>query len=217
MRALEAALALSLFVRPVPDTARPRMQIVTAASSAALSTAASAATPVPTPVPDTTAGHAAPDQRGKGLGAENGSLDDRRKAIATEMVKLAASLRRSIEAGSVEAILSHIPTTGLRCGDRVVPRARVEHDLRTRGSWLHEVMFGDVGPSPRAPRSLRALFKAVPDTAIVVGFRRDPTAGAVGRPCLDYRAEGFVTPGAPLCFDRRDGAWWLVDSLYPCG
>lgn len=191
MRASAAALALALIapVLPVPDTVRPHVPVVAAAST--------------------------PPREARG--AEEGSLDDRRKAIATEMVKLGASLRRSIEAGSVEAILARVPAAGLRCGDRVVPRVRVEHDLRTRGSWLHEVMFGDAGASPRAPRSLRAFFKAVPDTAIVVGFRRDPTAGAIGRPCLDYRAEGFATPGSPLCFDRRGGTWWLIDSLYPCG
>jgi hypothetical protein len=148
--------------------------------------------------------------------ARDDAMDRRREAIATEILKIGASMRRALATGNVDAVMARVPAAGLRCGERVVPRARVDRDLRTRGSWLHEVLFGDTGPSPRAPRSLRSFLNTVPDAAMVVSFRRDPTAGPVGTPCLDYRAEGFTTPGSPLCFERRDGAWWLVDSLYPC-
>lgn len=142
-------------------------------------------------------------------------LDVRREAIAREILQVGRELRPAIERGESAAILARVPASGLRCGDRVVPRARVARDLGTPGSWLHEVFFGE-GGSPAAPRSLRAFLRGAGEVAMVVAFRVDRTAGPVGRPCLDFRAKGVATPGAPLCFEQRGGRWWIVESLYPC-
>lgn len=152
--------------------------------------------------------------------APSDALERRRAAIADELVRLGAHLEREIQAGDVAAILARVPPDGLSCGGRIVPRARVERDLRDGSSWLHGVLLG--GPAapaaaPGRPPSLRAFFAAAPEVAVVVAFRRDPRAGTVGRPCLDFRARDLATPGVPFCFEERGGRWWLTESLYPCG
>lgn len=145
-------------------------------------------------------------------------LDRRRDAIAGEIVKLGARLQREIEAGDVEGILARVPAAGLRCADRVVPRARVARDLRDPRSWLRESLLGPAGrPPPGPPRSLRAFFATAREVAVLVSFRRDARAGPVGLPCLEYRARDVAAPPLPLCFEKRDGRWWLAESLYPCG
>jgi hypothetical protein len=99
----------------------------------------------------------------------------------------------------------------------VVPRARLEHDLRTDGTWLHGVLFGGAGAAAPAgpPASLRALFASAKEIAALVAFREDPRS-PVGLPCLEFHARNTVTPGAPFCFEQRGGRWWLVESFYPC-
>ncbi len=145
-------------------------------------------------------------------------LERRRAAIADELVKLGARLQREIEAGDVEALLARVPAVGLRCADQVVPRARVVRDLRDPGSWLHATLLGAPGaPAAGPPRSLRAFFAAAPEVAVLVSFRRDARAGALGLPCLEYRARDLAPPRVPLCFEARAGRWWFTDSLYPCG
>lgn len=145
-------------------------------------------------------------------------LERRRAAVADELVKLGARIQREIEAGDVEALLARVPAGGLRCADRVVPRARVARDLRTPGSWLHAALLGAPGaPPPGPPRSLRAFFGAAPEVAVLVSFRRDARAGALGLPCLEYRARDLSPPRVPLCFEARGGRWWFTESLYPCG
>jgi hypothetical protein len=145
------------------------------------------------------------------------ALEERRVEVAKEILQLAGRLQREIEAGDAAALLARVPADGLRCGDRVVPRARVEHDLRTDGSWLHAVFFGGPGaPAPSGqPASLRAFFATAKEIAVVVEFRADPRS-ELGMPCFTYRARDTVTPGAPLCFERRGGRWWFTESLYPC-
>jgi len=150
-------------------------------------------------------------------GAE--ALERRREAIARELLRVGAALRREIERGDVAALVARVPQDGLRCGGRVVPRARVARDLSAPESWLHGVLFGGAGfaPGRGAAASLQALLRSGREIAIAVSFQRDARAGAVGLPCLEFRAKGVVTPGAPLCFEERGGRWWLTESLYPCG
>jgi hypothetical protein len=147
-------------------------------------------------------------------------LERRREALAKDMVRLGAELKEAVEAGDVAALVTRVPASGLRCGARLVPHAKVARDLRTRTSWLHRVFFGDAA-RPEAPRgrpaSLRAFFREARDVAVLVAFRADDAAGPLGMPCIDYRAEGLTTPGAPLCFERKGGRWWFAHSLYPCG
>jgi hypothetical protein len=158
------------------------------------------------------------------LGAESprpdrpDEVERRREAIARDLVGVGASIQREIERGDVPALLARVPDDGLRCGPRRVPKARVARDLRAQGSWLHGVFFGGPGyaPPPRTPPSLAALFASAREIAVVVSFRPDARAGAVGRPCLDFRAPDVGTPGAPLCFEQRGGRWWFTESLYPC-
>lgn len=144
-------------------------------------------------------------------------LEERRAGIAREILKIAGHIQREIEAGDASALLERVPPDGLRCGGQVVPRERVEHDLRTPDSWLHAVLFGGKAASapPGQPASLRELFAAAKEIQVVVAFRADPRS-EVGLPCIDYRARDTITPGAPLCFERRDGRWWFTESLYPC-
>jgi hypothetical protein len=157
-----------------------------------------------------------PAQRGEaGRGAD--ALERRRAGIAKELVTLGAELRREILGGDAAALLARVPAAGLRCGGRVVPRPKVARDLRTSGAWLHDVLFARGKGARRTPASLAEFFRAAPDVAVVVTFRDDPSSGPTGLPCLDYRAEGLATPGAPLCFDRQGGRWWFAESLYPCG
>jgi hypothetical protein len=144
-------------------------------------------------------------------------LEARRAEIARQVLPLGARIQKEIEAGDVRALLARIPPEGLRCGGRVVPRARVEHDLRAEGAWLHAALFGGPGaPAPPGqPSSLKAFFAEAKEIAVVVGFREDPDT-PVGLPCLEFRARDIVTPGAAFCFERRGGRWWLTESLYPC-
>ncbi|HSD22331.1 MAG TPA: hypothetical protein VLC54_19935 [Anaeromyxobacter sp.] len=146
------------------------------------------------------------------------AVERRREQIARELIRLGAELQRAIEAEDVEALVARVPPDGLRCGERVVPRERLERELRSEKSWLHGVFFGGPGhvPSPRVARSLREFFREADEVAVVVAFREDAAAGAVGLPCIDYRAPGLGTPGAPLCFEKRAGRWWFTESLYPC-
>jgi hypothetical protein len=145
-------------------------------------------------------------------------LERRREAVAKEMIRLGAELKGIIERGDVAALVARLPAAGLRCGGRVVPREKVERDLRGKSSWLHRVFFGDPGDAPRGrPASLRAFFREAPDVAVLVAFRADAAAGQLGMPCIDFRAEGLRTPGAPLCFEEKGGRWWFTESLYPCG
>ncbi len=155
---------------------------------------------------------AAPDKEGKD------ALEARRKAIAQQVMQVAAKVQREIEAGDVQALLARVPPEGLRCGGQLVPRPRVEHDLRTQGAWLHSVFFGGPGAPPAAtgqPASLRAFFAGATEIAVTVGFREDPRT-PVGMPCVEYVAKNTVTPGAPFCFVERSGRWWFTESLYPC-
>jgi hypothetical protein len=146
------------------------------------------------------------------------ALERQRSEIAQEILGVGAELRRALVTGDASAIAARVPSGGLACAGRVVPRARVEHDLRTPGSWLHDALFGGAKPaSAGAPRSLAELLRSSPDVAMAVSFVKDPRAGEVGRPCLEFRARDVATPGAPFCFERRDGRWWLTESLYPCG
>jgi hypothetical protein len=145
------------------------------------------------------------------------ALEERRAEVAKQILHLAGRLQREIEAGDASALLARVPAEGLRCGDRLVPRARVEHDLRTEGSWLHAVFFGGPGaPAPSGqPSSLRAFFATAKEIAVVVEFQGDPRS-ELGRPCFTYRARDTLAPGAPLCFEQRGGQWWFTESLYPC-
>ncbi len=147
------------------------------------------------------------------------AVEQRRAAIAKELVRLGAELGRQIVAQDADALLARVPPDGLRCAGRVVPRAKVARDLRGEGTWLHGVFFGGPGAAPRpgVPASLAALLRSVKEVAIQVSFQPDPRAGPAGRPCIDFRAKGLPTPGAPLCFEERNGRWWFTESLYPCG
>jgi hypothetical protein len=158
---------------------------------------------------------AAPSARAEGPSPE---VERRREQIARELIRLGGELQRAIEAEDVEALVARVAPDGLRCGERVVPRERVERELRSERSWLHGVFFGGPGhvPSPRVARSLREFFREAREVAVLVAFREDAAAGAVGLPCIDYRAPGLGTPGAPLCFEKRAGRWWFTESLYPC-
>ncbi len=152
-------------------------------------------------------------------GTPDPAVEAKREAIAKELVRVGAELRRDVERRDAKALLARIPDSGLRCGDRTVPKARVARDLAAPDSWLHGVFFGGAGylaPSGTAP-SLSALLSGPREVAIVVSFVRDARAGELGRPCVDFRVDGVGTPGVPTCFERRGGRWWIVDSLYPCG
>jgi hypothetical protein len=152
-------------------------------------------------------------------GASPADVERRRAEVAKALVRLGAELRRHIVAGDVDALVARVPPDGLRCAGRLVPRAKVARDLRGEGTWLHGVFFGGPGaPAPAgSPASLAHLLRTAPEVAILVTFRPDPRAGPAGRPCIDYRAKDLPTPGAPLCFEERDGRWWFTESLYPCG
>ncbi len=134
-------------------------------------------------------------------------------------MRVGAELRREVERGDRAALLARVPDAGLRCGDRTVPKAHVARDLAAPDSWLHGVFFGGPGyaPPPGTARSLQALLRGRAEVAVVVSFVRDPRAGELGRPCVDFRVEDVLTPGVPTCFEERGGRWWIVDSLYPCG
>ncbi|HET6413819.1 MAG TPA: hypothetical protein VFG53_17305 [Anaeromyxobacter sp.] len=149
--------------------------------------------------------------------SKDSTLEERRAEIAKEILPLAGRIKRQIESGDVAALLARVPAEGLRCGRELVPKDRVERDLRAKGSWLHAFFFG--GPAataaPGQPASLKELFATAPEVALVVEFRADPSSDT-GIPCVDYRAKDTITPGAPLCFVRRAGQWWFTQSLYPC-
>ncbi|WP_242346131.1 hypothetical protein [Anaeromyxobacter terrae] len=198
---------------------RPLLPVLIASALAASSGRAGEA---PGAAPERAAPKAAPAQAQPKAAARHtdprASVERRREEIARELVRLGGELQRAIEAEDVAAVVARVPPDGLRCGERVVPRERVERDLRSEGSWLHGVFFGGQGhvPFPGMARSLRAFFREASEVAVLVAFRRDARAGAVGLPCIDYRAPGLGTPGAPLCFERRDGRWWFTESPYPC-
>jgi hypothetical protein len=165
--------------------------------------AAPAAVPAPAQEP---AGHA------------DDPVEARRAAIASDMVRLGGDLRRALEKSDLDALLARVPEDGLRCGTRLVPRAKVARDLRSPRSWLRGVLLGGPGYAPPkgvAP-SLRALFESSPEVAVLVAFAQDERVGPVGRPCIDFRARALGTPGAPMCFESRGGRWLFTQSLYPC-
>ena len=145
------------------------------------------------------------------------ALEERRAGVAREILRLAGRLQREIEAGDVAALVARVPPDGLRCGGEVVPRARVERDLRDEKSWLHGVLFGSPAASAPGgqPASLKAMFASAREIAVLIAFREDPRS-ELGLPCLDYHAKDTITPGAPLCFELRNGKWWFTESLYPC-
>ncbi|HEX9241724.1 MAG TPA: hypothetical protein VF875_04720 [Anaeromyxobacter sp.] len=145
-------------------------------------------------------------------------VERRRTEVAREILSLGPELRREVVAEDAHALAVRVPPDGLRCAGRTVPRARVERDLRTPGAWLHDALFGGAAPARAgAPRSLAELLRGSSDVAMAVSFAKDPRAGDVGRPCLEFRAKDLAASAAPLCFERRDGRWWLAESLYPCG
>ncbi len=152
-------------------------------------------------------------------GTPDPAVERKRDAIAKELVRVGAELRREVERRDAQALLARIPDAGLRCGDRTVPKAHVARDLAAPDSWLHGVFYGGSGfaaPPGTAP-SLAALLRGSREVGIFVTFVRDRRAGETGRPCIDFRAVGVGTPGVPICFEERGGRWWIVDSLYPCG
>jgi hypothetical protein len=139
-----------------------------------------------------------------------------REAMARRLVALGRELRREVEEGNVEAILARVPPAGLACGDRTVPRARVERDLRTPSSWLHRTLLGRGSPAG-PPASLRDFFLRVDEVSVEVAFEPDRDAGPLGRGCLSFRARGLSPPYLPLCFLERRGRLWLTHGPYPCG
>jgi len=145
-------------------------------------------------------------------------VEARRAAIAGELIRLGGTLRHELETEDVEALLARVPADGLRCGTRIVPRAKIARDLRTPRSWLRGVLFGGPGYTP--PRgtaaSLKALFAGHEQVAVLVAFAQDERSGPVGRPCIDFRARGIGTPGVPFCFEAKGAAWLFTQSLYPC-
>lgn len=145
------------------------------------------------------------------------ALERRRSEIAREVLAVAGQVQRDIERGDVAALVARVPPEGLRCGGALVPRDRVARDLRAEGSWLHGVVFGGPGAPAQSgqPGSLRELFARAKEVAVVVAFREDARAAA-GMPCFDFRAKDTVTPGAPICLEKRGGKWWFAESLYPC-
>lgn len=151
--------------------------------------------------------------------AEDPRIERRREAIAKQLLRVGGELRAAIRRGDAAALLARVPDAGLRCGDRAVPKARVARDLAAPDSWLRGVFFGGPGyaPPPGTAPSLAALLGGPREVAVVVLFVIDRRAGEVGRPCVDFRAEGVGTPGVPICFEERRGRWWIVESLYPCG
>jgi hypothetical protein len=136
--------------------------------------------------------------------------------MARRVVALGSELRRAIEAGEAEAVLARVPAEGLACGDRTIPRARVERDLRAPRSWLHRTLFGR-GSGDRQPASLREFFLRADRVTVEVAFEPDPAAGPAGRACLSFRAARHPSPVLPLCFVDRGGRLWLTQSPYPCG
>jgi hypothetical protein len=146
-------------------------------------------------------------------------VEKRRSEVARDLVRLGQELRGQIVAGDARALAARIPADGLRCAGRVVPRARVQRDLSTPGSWLHDTLLGAPGlhGSGSAPASVAELLRTASEVAIAVSFVHDPRAEPLGRPCLEYRVKDVVGPTAPLCFERREGKWWFTESLYPCG
>jgi hypothetical protein len=151
-------------------------------------------------------------------GAREG-VERRREAVAREIAEIGNRIRREIERHDVAALLARVPEDGLRCGERVVPRDRVAHDLRSEASWIHGVVFGGPGyrPPPGTAPSLAALLRGAQEVALAISFQPDARAGPEGRPCLEFRSKELGTPGPPLCFERRGEAWKLTESLYPCG
>jgi hypothetical protein len=168
----------------------------------------------PAPAARKEAAAPAPQQGGP---PANTPLERRRAELARTVLQVAAQVKRDIERGDVAALVARIPPEGLRCGGRLVPRERVEADLRSGSSWLHGVLFGGPGAPADAgqPGSLRELFASAREVTVLVSFRVDPRAPE-GLPCLDYRVPDRVTPGAPLCFERSAGKYWFTESLYPC-
>jgi hypothetical protein len=145
------------------------------------------------------------------------ALEERRAEVARQVLRLAGRLQREIQAGDAAALAARVPPEGLRCGDQLVPRAHVERDLRTEGSWLHAALFGGPGAAaaPGRPGSLRALLSTAREVAAVISFRPDPRS-ELGIPCLEFRTRDAAGPEVPLCFEQRAGRWWFTQSLYPC-
>ncbi len=148
------------------------------------------------------------------------ALEQRRAEVARDLLRLGEELRREILADDAPALAGRVPPDGLRCAGRVVPRGRVQRDLSTPGSWLHDTLFG--APGARGTRgaplgSVAELLRTSTEVAIAISFVQDPRAQPLGRPCLEFRAKGVTSPLAPLCFEQRDGRWWFTESLYPCG
>jgi hypothetical protein len=154
------------------------------------------------------------------LAAANGGgvdpVETAREAVARRLVLLGRELRRAVEAGETGALLDRVPPEGIACAGRTVPRARVERDLRSPGSWLHDTLLGAGGASGR-PASLREFFLRAGEVTVEVAFEPDPAAGHPGRGCLTFRAPGLSPPVLPLCFIERGGRFWLTESPYPCG
>ena len=145
-------------------------------------------------------------------------LEAQREAIARRLVRIGDEIRREIEAGDAAALAARVPPEGLRCAGRVVPRARVERDLRAPHTWLHRRVFGDDRAAARGgDGSLRGFFRRAGDVAVAVAFEPEPAAGPLGRPCIRYRSGDVAPPLLPLCFVERRGTFWLTESLYPCG
>lgn len=146
-------------------------------------------------------------------------VEQRRAEVARDLVRVGEELRREIVAGDARALGARVPAEGLRCAGRLVPRGRVQRDLATPGSWLHDTLLGAPGLRGQkgAPASLAELLTTAGEVAIAVSFVQDARAMPLGRPCLEFRVKNVVTPTAPLCFERRDGRWWFTESLYPCG
>jgi len=147
------------------------------------------------------------------------AVEQRRADVARQLLRVGEELRRELLAGDVRALAARVPPDGLRCAGRVIPRARVQRDLATPGSWLHDTLLGAPGARPAQggqPASVAELLRT-PEVAMTVSFVNDPRALPLGRPCLQFRAKDVATPGAPFCFAQRDGRWWFTESLYPCG
>ncbi|HUL59937.1 MAG TPA: hypothetical protein VLU43_11705 [Anaeromyxobacteraceae bacterium] len=153
-------------------------------------------------------------------------VEERREAVAREMLGLGSEIRRALEAADPAALVARIPPEGLRCAGRIVLRRDVAQALADRGTWLHGALFGGPGYAPAAgaaPSVRDFLLRAGRDVEVEIGFVADRRAAPVGRPCFQFRpargrpAPGGAPPDISFCFERRGAAWLFTESLFPCG
>jgi hypothetical protein len=112
-----------------------------------------------------------------------------------------------------KGLAAFVGQNGVTCGDSVIGRDEVLHDLANSSSWLHSYFF-DANHSTRHAKTLPPIgLREYLQRAEHVELVASQTADTYG--CVRYKSSNFKL-WPELCFTKEGDRWVFTDSPYAC-